>query len=76
MDTTTGNDCWSEIAQTATGYENKKKCERLKPLHKYRFRVRSVNKKEMSDPAEITGDDILMRDPRGELIIFRYFSIL
>ena len=63
------------VAETATGYENKMKCAKLKPLHKYRFRVRSVNKNEISHPAEIIGDDILMRDPWGELIIFRYFVI-
>merc|ERR1711981_1467125 len=63
MDTTTGNGSWSEVTQTATGTENKIKCEGLKPLHKYRFRVKAVNKVGQSDPGEMTGDDILMRDP-------------
>ena len=66
MDTTTGNGSWSEVTQTATGTEGKIKCEGLKPLHKYRFRVKAVNKVGQSDPGEMTGDDILMRDPWGE----------
>ena len=66
MDTTTGNGSWSEVTQTATGTENKIKCEGLKPLHKYRFRVRAANKIGISDPGEMKGPDILMKDPWGK----------
>ena len=44
MDTTTGNGSWGEVTQTPTGNERQIKCEGLKPLHKYRFIVRAVNK--------------------------------
>ena len=40
--------------------------ENLTPQHKYRFRVRAANKIGPSDPGEMGGDDILMRDPWGE----------
>lgn len=66
MDTTTGNGSWSEVTQTATGTENKIRCDGLKPLHKYRFRVRAANKIGISDPGEMTGPDILMKDPWDE----------
>ena len=66
---------WCEVTQTATAFENKMKCEGLKPLHKYRFRVKAVNKYEISDPGEMTGDDILMKDPWGKLIKFNYSNI-
>ena len=66
MDTTTGNGSWSEVTQTATGNENKIRCDGLKPLHKYRFRVKAVNKIGISDPGEMKGPDILMKDPWGK----------
>jgi hypothetical protein len=40
--------------------------DHLTPLHKYRFRVRAANKIGASDPTEMSGDDILMKDPWGE----------
>ena len=45
------------------GNERATKVEHLKPNHKYRFRVKAVNKIGQSDPGEMSGDDILMRDP-------------
>jgi len=63
MDNTTGNGTWTEVAQTGTGSERAIKVENLKPNHKYRFRVKAVNKIGQSDAAEMSGDDILMRDP-------------
>lgn len=42
---------------------------RIEPLehkHRYRFRVRAVNKIGRSDPCEMLGDDILIKDPWGE----------
>jgi len=66
MDTTTGNGSWSEVTQTPTGNATQIKCEGLKPLHKYRFRVKAVNKIGISDPGEMKGPDILMKDPWDE----------
>merc|ERR1712088_461257 len=66
MDTTTGNGSWTEVTQTASGTENKIRCDGLKPLHKYRFRVKAVNKIGISDPGEMKGPDILMKDPWDE----------
>ena len=56
MDTTTGNGSWTEVTQTASGTENKIRCDGLKPLHKYRFRVKAVNKIGISDPGEMKTD--------------------
>merc|ERR1712226_1285512 len=63
MDNTTGNGQWTEVAQSNSGSENKIRCDGLKPLHKYRFRVKAVNKIGISDPGEMKGPDILMKDP-------------
>merc|ERR1712226_500563 len=66
IDNTSGNGNWTECAQTATGTQTQIKCEGLKPLHKYRFRVKAVNKIGISDPGEMKGPDILMKDPWDE----------
>jgi len=63
LDTTTGNGAWTEVAQTDTGTQRSIKVENLTPQHKYRFRVRAANKIGPSDPGEMSGDDVLMRDP-------------
>lgn len=67
MDTTSGNGTWSPVASTDDGATKKIKVEHLTPLHKYRFRVVAVNKIGPSDPGEMRGPDILMKDPWGEL---------
>ena len=66
MDTTTGNGTWSPVASTDDGNTKKIKVDHLTPLHKYRFRVVAVNKIGPSDPGEMKGPDILMKDPWGE----------
>ena len=66
MDTTTGNGSWTEVSQTASGTESKIGCDGLKRLHEYRFRVKAVNKIGISDPGEMKGPDILMKDPWGK----------
>jgi len=66
LDTTTGNGAWTEVAQSPTGNERQIKVEHLTPMHKYRFRVKAVNKIGQSDAAEMSGDDILMKDPWDE----------
>jgi hypothetical protein len=47
--------------------------EHLTPMHKYRFRVKAVNKIGQSDAAEMTGDDILMKDPWGKFHNFLHY---
>lgn len=66
LDTTTGTGAWTEVAQTPSGTDRSIKIQHLTPNHKYRFRVRAANKIGASDPAEMHGDDILMRDPWGK----------
>ena len=47
------------------------KIEPLEHKHRYRFRVRAVNKIGRSEPCEMLGDDILIKDPWGELQLFQ-----
>lgn len=63
LDVTAGTGAWTEVAQTPGGTDRKIKVDHLTPMHKYRFRVRAANKIGPSDPAEMSGDDILMKDP-------------
>ena len=63
IDTSSGTGAWTEVAQTPGGNDRQIKVEHLTPNHKYRFRVRAANKIGPSDPGEMSGDDILMRDP-------------
>lgn len=76
MDTTTGQGAWSEVAHTASGSERMIKVNDLKPLHKYRFRVKAVNKIGPSDATEMTGDDILMKDPWGDPLLLRWLACI
>ena len=48
------------------------KIEPLEHKHRYRFRVRAVNKIGRSEPCEMLGDDILIKDPWGEF----YYELL
>merc|ERR1719402_98982 len=48
------------------GGPKKIKVENLTQGHKYRFRVVAANKIGVSDPCEMKGDDILMKDPWDE----------
>merc|ERR1711962_1531751 len=66
VDTTTGNATWSPCASTDDGGPKKIKVENLTQGHKYRFRVVAANKIGVSDPCEMKGDDILMKDPWDE----------
>merc|ERR1719443_1974008 len=66
MDTTSGNGTWSPVASTDDGGTKKIKVEHLTQGHRYRFRVIAVNKIGPSDPGEMKGDDILMKDPWDE----------
>jgi len=66
IDTTGGNGSWVQCASTDDGSPRKIKVENLTTGHRYRFRVRAVNKIGESDPKEMSGDDILMKDPWDE----------
>jgi len=66
LDTTGGNANWTACASTDDGGPKKIKVEHLTTGHKYRFRVRAANKIGESDPTEMKGDDILMKDPWDE----------
>ena len=66
LDTTTGNGNWNPVATTDDGGAKKIKVHNLTPMHRYRFRVRAVNKIGESEPCEMKGDDILAKDPWGK----------
>merc|ERR1711963_35803 len=66
LDVTAGNGNWTECAQTQTGSERAIKVENLTTRHYYRFRVRAANKIGPSEPAEMTGPDLLAKDPWDE----------
>lgn len=64
LDRTLGND-WHEMKE-CTPADRQTKLEGLVNRHKYRFRVLAVNKIGKSQPCEMTGDDILIKDPWDE----------
>lgn len=53
LDVTMGTGAWSECAQTTGGGDRAIKVEHMTPNHKYRFRVRAVNKIGQSDPGKM-----------------------
>jgi hypothetical protein len=65
LDVTVGSQ-WSACAETGSGGERKTKCVGLEHRHMYRFRACAVNKIGKSNPCEMLGDDILIKDPWGE----------
>ena len=73
VDTTTGNATWTPCAGTDDGNPKKIKVENLTTGHRYRFRVIAANKIGSSDPCEMKGDDILMKDPWGEYFLHSSF---
>merc|ERR1740128_606419 len=64
LDRTLGGD-WFQVGEAAPG-DRKMKIEPLEHRHRYRFRVRAVNKIGKSEPCEMLGDDILIKDPWDE----------
>jgi len=64
LDRTLGSD-WHQVGEAQPG-DRKMKIEPLEHRHRYRFRVRAVNKIGKSDPKEMSGDDILIKDPWDE----------
>ena len=74
VDTTTGNATWTPCASTDDGGPKKIKVENLTTGHKYRFRVVAANKIGVSDPCEMKGDDILMKDPWGKYQTHSYLN--
>jgi len=66
LDISSGMGQWSEVAETQSGGERKIKVENLTHRHRYRFRARAANKLGKSDPTEMLGDDIWIKDPWDE----------
>jgi len=64
LDRTLGNN-WHQVGEGGPT-DRKMKIEPLEHRHRYRFRVRAVNKIGQSQPCEMTGDDILVKDPWDE----------
>jgi len=64
IDRTLGSD-WHQVGEASPG-DRKMKIQPLEHRHRYRFRVRAVNKIGQSQPCEMLGDDILIKDPWDE----------
>jgi len=65
LDRTAGTD-WCQVGEDAAPGDRKQKITNLAHKHRYRFRVRAVNKIGESQPCEMSGDDILIKDPWDE----------
>ena len=81
LDVSSGTEQWTQVAVTESTGDRKIKVEGLTHRHKYRFRVRAANKLGKSDPCEMLGDDILIKDPWGKTwsmnikdLIIKHFS--
>ena len=66
MDVSSGTEQWTQVAVANSESDRKIKVENLTHKHRYRFRVRAANKLGQSDPCEMLGDDILIKDPWGK----------
>ena len=58
----TGGGGWSQVAEVGAN-DKKAKIEGLTNGNKYRFRVKAVNKLGQSAPCEMSGGDIVVKDP-------------
>ena len=65
LDVSSGTEQWTQVAVANSESDRKIKVENLTHKHRYRFRVRAANKLGQSDPCEMLGDDILIKDPWG-----------
>ena len=65
LDVSSGGDLWQVMDKTSSGSLRQLKIENLNHGHRYRFRVRAVNKLGKSDPRNMSGDDVLIKDPWG-----------
>ena len=67
LDVSSGTGQWSQVAVSESGNERSTKVTQgLIHKHRYRFRVRATNKLGQSEPCEMLGDDILIKDPWGK----------
>ena len=57
-----GGGNWTTVAETGGG-DTKAKITGLKPGGRYRYRVKAVNKLGQSIPCDMSGDDIIAKDP-------------
>ena len=67
LDVSSGTEQWTQVAVANSESDRKIKVEGLEHKHRYRFRVRAANKLGPSDPCEMLGDDILIKDPWGKI---------
>ncbi len=82
LDVTEGDSEWTTCGETMTAQELSMKCTGLKNKHKYKFRVKAVNRLGKSLPGQLLGD-VLIKDPWGMNIqsnrdltkIFKYLHI-
>ena len=65
LDVSSGTEQWAQVAVANSESDRKIKVEGLTNKHRYRFRVRAANKLGPSDPCEMLGDDICIKDPWG-----------
>ena len=65
LDVSSGTEQWAQVAVATSESDRKIKVEGLTNKHRYRFRVRAANKLGPSDPCEMLGDDICIKDPWG-----------
>ncbi|XP_023324296.1 twitchin isoform X2 [Eurytemora carolleeae] len=56
---------WSQVSEPGPG-DRQKRIDNLANRHKYRFRVIAINKIGRSQPCEMLGDDIMIKDPWDE----------
>ena len=75
LDVSSGTEQWAQVAVANSESDRKIKVEGLTNKHRYRFRVRAANKLGPSDPCEMLGDDICIKDPWGRKT-FKYFICL
>ena len=66
LDVSSGTEQWVQVARTDSESDRKIKVEGLTNKHRYRFRVKAANKLGPSDPCEMLGDDIWIKDPWGK----------
>ena len=69
LDVSAGTEQWVQVARTDSSGDKQIKVESLTNKHRYRFRTRVANKLGPSDPCEMSGDDIWIKDPWGKAFI-------
>ncbi|XP_071750036.1 twitchin isoform X1 [Lepeophtheirus salmonis] len=66
IDVSSSSNQWSQVAQADGKGPKSIKVNNLINKHRYRFRARAANRIGLSDPHEISGQDIIIKDPWDE----------